>query len=188
MKKMRLILLATGLMVSAASFIFTGCTKEGPAGATGANGTNGTNGTNGNDGKDANATCTQCHNFGDTIVTKIFQYDASKHASGSTTLEGTRTACAPCHTHEGFLSVVATGADTSAAPVYDAAPINCRTCHMIHNSYTEADYAIRIKSAFQPLYDKTVTIDLAAAGGTANLCARCHQARKTSPWLNNPNK
>ena len=180
MKKMRLILLATGLMVSAASFMFTSCTKEGPAGA------NGKDGTNGNDGKDANATCTQCHNFGDTIVTKIFQYDASKHASGSTTMEGTRTACAPCHTHQGFVEVLGSGLDTTAAPVYDAAPINCRTCHSIHSTYTNGDWALRTTASWNPKYDPTVTIDLAAKGGSSNLCARCHQVRIASPWLTNP--
>jgi hypothetical protein len=171
MKEMRLILLTTGLMVTAVSFIFTGCTKEGPAGK---------------DGKDANATCTQCHNFGDTIVTKIFQYDASKHASGSTTTEGSRTACAPCHTHQGFVEVLASGLDTTAAPFDDAAPINCRTCHNIHTTYTNGDWALRTTAPFHPRYDPTVTIDLAAAGGSANLCGRCHQARLTSPWITNP--
>ena len=177
MKKIRLTLLAVGMMVSAACLMFTSCTKEGPAGTAGKNGT---------DGKDANATCTQCHNFADTLIVKIFQYDASKHASGSTALEGTRTACAPCHTHEGFVECLTSGADTTLAPVFDAAPINCRTCHKIHTTYTNGDFALRTTESFHPRYDKTQTIDLQGAGGSANLCARCHQARATTPWVTLP--
>jgi len=185
MKKVITYLFAAGMMISAASLMFTGCTKTGPQGPAGANGKDGTNGTN---GKDQNATCTQCHIWGDTLVTKIFQYNASKHATGSTTMEGTRTACAPCHTSQGYQECLSTGADTTAAPVYDAAPINCRTCHKIHTTYTSADWGFKdgATSAWHPRYDETQTIDLAADGGKANLCARCHQARSTSPWVTLP--
>ncbi|MEI7981877.1 MAG: hypothetical protein WCI71_09490 [Bacteroidota bacterium] len=185
MKRLLRFIFAAGMMVSVAALMFTSCTKEGPQGPTGPKGNDGTNGTN---GKDANATCTQCHNWSDSLVAKIFQYDASKHATGSTTFEGTRTACAPCHTSQGYLEVIESGSDTTLAPVFDGAPINCRTCHKIHQTYTTSDWALQPKAttAWHPKYDPTVTIDLAVDGGSSNLCGRCHQARKTSPWLTNP--
>ena len=184
--KRLLMLVLSGIMVMAVSgLIFIGCTKEGPQGPAGANGTN---------GKDANATCTLCHNFGDTVIVKIFQYDASQHATGSTVFEATRTACAPCHSHEGFLDCVASGADTSNQAYYNAAPINCRTCHSIHTTYTDADWALRTVAPYTARYDKSVTIDLTVPGampgapsdGTSNLCGRCHQARSAAPWPTNP--
>ena len=169
--KRTLFILATGLFVTVAGFLMTSCTKEGPQGPAGIN---------------ASATCQQCHNFADTIVAKIFQYDASRHASGSTVFEATNKSCAPCHSSQGFDEVLTTNADTTAFGITDAAPINCRTCHKIHATYTSSDWGLKTTAAFQPRYDKTVTIDLAAAGGISNLCARCHQARKASPWLSNP--
>jgi len=177
MKKLTAFLLGIGAATLFVSLVLTSCTKTGPAG---------TNGKDGQNGQDANATCTQCHNFADTIVAKIFQYDASKHASGSTLMEATRNACAPCHSSQGYDEVWVTGADTTATGITDAAPINCRTCHKIHNTYTRADWGIKFTTAFSPRYDHTASIDLAANGGTSNLCARCHQARAASPALTNP--
>jgi len=177
MKKITAFMLAAGLMISAVSFVMTSCTKEGPQGEPGKDGTNGTN---------AAATCMQCHNFSDTIVTKIFQYNASQHATGSTAMEGTRVDCAPCHTSQGFTECLATGAFKTAAPYNDAAPINCRTCHNIHKTYTNADWALATTAPFRARYDSTVTIDLAFDGGVSNLCGRCHQARIASPALTNP--
>ena len=168
--KKNLFILAAGF-IAVTSLMVTSCTKEGPQGTAGTN---------------ASATCQQCHNFADTIVAKIFQYDASKHATGSTAFEGTNKSCAPCNSSQGFEEVVTTNADTTTFGIENAAPINCRTCHKIHNTYTASDWALKTTAAFNPRYDKTVSIDLAAAGGTSNLCARCHQARKASPWLSNP--
>jgi nitrate/TMAO reductase-like tetraheme cytochrome c subunit len=184
MKKL-LMLILSGIMVMAVSgLIFIGCTKEGPQGPAGANGTN---------GKDANATCTLCHNFSDTVIVKMFQYNASKHASGSTTLEAARVgaSCSGCHSHEGFLEKLQTGSTvTQAYP--DAAPINCRTCHLIHTTYTPSDWTLRSVTPVHPYIDTTSTIDLTVSlnggtpDGTSNLCGKCHQARKVSPWITNP--
>jgi hypothetical protein len=177
MKKITAFMLASGLFISAASLVMTSCTKEGPQGEPGTNGTNGIN---------AAATCMQCHNFSDTIVTKIFQYDASQHATGSTANEGTNKQCAPCHSSQGFVECIGTNADTTVAPYNDAAPINCRTCHNIHKTYTSTDWALQTVAAFNPRFDKTKTLNLAFDGGISNLCARCHQARAASPPLTNP--
>ena len=164
-------------MPPACSSLLSSCTKEGPQGAPGTNGTNGTN---------AAATCQECHNFSDTIVAKIFQYNASQHATGSTTLEASRNICAPCHSSQGFAEVNATGQFNTVAPIPDAAPINCRTCHQIHKTYTNSDWSLATTSGYRMRYDSTVTVDFTAAGGTANLCGRCHQARAASPALTAP--
>jgi len=177
MKTITKLFLATGLFVAASGFILSSCTKEGPQGANGTNGTNGTN---------AAATCQECHNFSDTIVAKIFQYDASQHATGSTTLEASRAACAPCHSSQGFTEVVSTGQFNTVAPINDAAPINCRTCHQIHKTYTSTDWSLAVTSGYRMRYDSTVTVDFTPDGGSANLCGRCHQARPASPALNLP--
>ncbi|MCK9421076.1 MAG: hypothetical protein M0Q38_00570 [Bacteroidales bacterium] len=182
MKRLLRFIFAAGMMVSVAALMFTSCTKEGPQGPAGPNGKDGTNGTN---GKDANATCTQCHNWSDTIVAKIFQYDASQHATGSTTFESAK-GCAACHTSQGFVETVETGADTTKFDVKDPAPINCRTCHNIHETYTSIDWAMKTTAPFNLRIDNTIAIDLQGGDGTSNLCGRCHQARKTTPWVTNP--
>ncbi len=170
--KRTLFIITAGFFVTVASLVLSSCTKEGPQGPAGTNGTN------------ASATCQQCHNFSDSITTKIYQYNASQHASGDVVQRGASgTSCAACHTSQGFNEVVSTGADTTLAAVPDGAPINCRTCHKIHETYTTADWGLKTTSPIHPLIDKTATIDLAADG---NLCARCHQARKASPWLTDP--
>lgn len=176
MKRVLTILFTAGMIVSAASFMFTSCTKEGPQGPPGVDGQN---------GQDANATCTQCHNFSELIVAKIFQYDASQHATGSTTFENA-TNCAPCHTSQGFLEVLETGEPTTAEPIQNAAPINCRTCHMIHETYTTTDWNLRAIASFTNLIG--IQQDMTTAGGdpTGNLCARCHQSRVASPVITDP--
>jgi hypothetical protein len=178
MKKLSTLLFAAGMMVSVASLMFTGCTKEGPQGPAGPAGKDGTNGTN---GQDANSNCVQCHNWGDTLVAKIFQYDASQHATGSTAFEN-RNTCAPCHTSQGFVEIAQTNADTTMYAVSDPAPINCRTCHKIHTTFSNTDWALR-RTAPVTLRTTGETMDLP---GTGNLCAECHQPRKASPWVDNP--
>lgn len=174
MKKLTILLFAIGILI-AMSNVLSSCTKKGDTGAA---------------GKDQNATCTQCHTFTDTIVAKMFQYAASKHASGSTLTEATRNACAPCHSSEGFEECLKTGADTTAYGYSDAAPINCRTCHQIHETYTASDWAVRTTAPYTLRMDHTITMDLEGGNGvlkgTANLCGRCHQARPASPWVTNP--
>ncbi len=117
------------------------------------------------------------------LFVKQVQYAQSVHRLGGN-FERSTTSCAPCHTHQGFLERVASNAYTTAADIPDPAPINCRTCHMIHDTYTSADYALTA-TAPVPLYNfdyvagTETTVDYGAAAG--NLCARCHQARKLSP-------
>jgi len=169
MKRLLPFIFLVGLF-SASSLLFTSCTKEGPQGPA---------------GEDANATCSQCHNFSDDIVAKIFQYDASTHATGALAFENL-SSCAACHTSQGFIETIGTGADTTATTISNPAPINCRTCHKIHKTYSIDDWSITTAAAFNLRIDKTISIDLQGGDGSSNLCGRCHQARAVSPWVTNP--
>ncbi|HSW31710.1 MAG TPA: hypothetical protein VLH75_19660 [Longimicrobiales bacterium] len=148
----------------------------GAAGAAGARGPTGPAGPAGPAGKDMNATCTQCHAGNVELYAKQVQYKESLHGQGEN-FERSTTSCAICHTHQGFIEKLATGATATAANVDDPAPVNCRTCHQIHKTFTKADYAL------------TTTKDVVLmTGGTAklgtragNLCGQCHQARTVSP-------
>lgn len=151
----------------AVAAIFTAC--EGPAGVPG------------EAGVDANATCTKCHNSNADLVAKSLQLNHSLHKSGEAWLEGTRNSCAPCHSNEGFLDVIATNAPknkyvASANTLSDPTPIGCRTCHKIHTAYDSTDYAFTTEAAIDMLIDTTKTISL-DLGGSSNLCAKCHQPR-----------
>ncbi|HSW31709.1 MAG TPA: hypothetical protein VLH75_19655 [Longimicrobiales bacterium] len=110
------------------------------------------------------------------LYAKQVQYQESLHRQGGN-FERSTTACAVCHTHQGFIEKLATGLNATAATIEDPAPVNCRTCHKIHTTFTKADYALTT----------TANITL-MAGGTAalgarsgNLCGQCHQSRTTTP-------
>ncbi|MDH3457194.1 MAG: hypothetical protein OER90_10170 [Gemmatimonadota bacterium] len=159
----------------------------GPAGVPGGEGPQGPAGPAGPPGVDATANCTQCHVSDVTLFAKQVQYQQSTHRLGGN-FERNATSCAICHTHQGFLERVASGAYATAQTIQDPAPINCRTCHQIHTTYTDADYAFTATTPFD-LYNEdyatgnTITKDYGAAAG--NLCARCHQARKLSSGVAN---
>src|SRR5690606_24509754 len=82
---------------------------------------------------------------------------------------------------QGFLEVAGTGLATTTAPIEDPLPQNCYTCHQIHRTYTEADWAL---TQDQPvtLWVGGQTLDF----GKGNLCISCHQARSYSPALPDP--
>jgi hypothetical protein len=118
-----------------------------------------------------------------SMFAKQVQYAVSTHRTGGN-FERATTSCATCHTHQGFLERIESNAYGTAENVSDPAPINCRTCHMIHSTYTEADYGLTA-TAPVTLYNAhyatgaETTVDFGAMAG--NLCARCHQARRLSP-------
>lgn len=157
-----------GILVITA-VVTMGC--AGPAGPAGPAGTNGT---------DAASTCSDCHNSGMTLVAIQAEYSASGHASGSTALAHEASAsCGGCHTGQGLPARV-DASGTVAPAITDAvaepAPINCRTCHQIHETYTSADWA----------FTTTAPVTLISTGdtydaGKGNLCAECHQARTPMP-------
>ncbi|MFC1733901.1 hypothetical protein ACFL6I_26670 [candidate division KSB1 bacterium] len=165
MKKLTLPMLMTIALLVSGAIIFSSCTKEGPEGPAGANGV---------DGADGNATCGQCHDLSAQLVAIIGQYNNSFHGTGPDH-ERNGTSCAPCHTHQGFLEVLATGLDETAADIENPARINCRTCHKIHETYTAADYGLRATGPVTlHIHDDVVDF------GKGNSCVGCHQGRAFS--------
>jgi hypothetical protein len=64
---------------------------------------------------------------------------------------------------------------TTAADIMDPSPQNCRTCHQIHTTYTNADYALTTTAPFN-LWFSGNSVDF----GAGTLCANCHQGRTLS--------
>ncbi len=171
------------LLAGAAFLAFFAMGCEGPQGPQGLPGADGQDGQDGADGVNAAETCTDCHNDDTQLFAIQVQYNASVHRNGregepATFERGYSTSCAGCHTHEGHMEVMAAAdpGGATAAPITNPSPVNCRTCHAIHTSYTQADYA-RIYNAPVPLLVGGATFDL----GEGNLCASCHQSRTASP-------
>lgn len=158
--------IASIILMVTGSVLISSCTKEGPEGPAGKDGL---------DGEDATATCVKCHDFTDELLTKNFQYANSTHASGHN-IDRNTEGCSQCHTSQGFRMLVDSGV---MAAIASPAPINCRTCHKIHETYTPADYALRTATPVTMLMGgPPATYDY----GTSNLCANCHQGRPVNPY------
>jgi formate-dependent nitrite reductase cytochrome c552 subunit len=65
-----------------------------------------------------------------------------------------------------------------AGTIADPLPQNCYTCHNIHQTYTEADWALTSQDPVT-LWVSGATVDI----GKGNQCINCHQARVPSPAL-----
>ncbi|NWG06661.1 MAG: hypothetical protein HXY35_08265 [Chloroflexi bacterium] len=121
-------------------------------------------------------TCTECHNDTALITSKKASWETSLHGSGTAFLEeGGRNDCAFCHSGAAFSAAVAAGQNFSQVEAGDANPTHqdCRTCHQIHTTYTSADWALETDAPVT-MVTSGVTFD----GGSGNLCANCHQARR----------
>lgn len=127
-------------------------------------------------GPTAAESCFGCH--GDTPGSSSInlsyiaaEYETSIHATGETFVRRTAE-CSGCHSHEGFLQRVASGAFPTATQTHTSR-IDCWTCHAPH---TTGNFSLRT--------DEPVTF-VAGGGtvnyGTGNLCISCHQARAASP-------
>jgi len=157
--------------------ILSSCEGDpGADGTNGANGADGADGVDGADGADANSTCILCHSDDQVIVTKSKQYHYSAHNTGHTSGYTNRSFgddynCASCHTSQGFLDVLVGASNT---PYADVTQPNCYTCHSIHDTYTEADWALTNGDPTVPftndVYDSPA-VDL----GAGNQCTQCHQ-------------
>lgn len=151
----------------------------GPAGPQGPTGPAGPVGPVGPAGQDSNENCTQCHTNNETLFGKQVQYVESVHRTGGN-YERNSASCAACHTSQGFLERIATGSMEASATVEDPTPINCRTCHQIHTTYTAADYALTVSGPNQLLFNEGQgPVDFGEVG---NLCSQCHQGRTLSPY------
>jgi len=66
------------------------------------------------------------------------------HGTGEAYVRGTRASCAACHSGGGFSAMVAAGLTPDTVEAGDTNPTrqDCRACHQIHTSYTDADWAL----------------------------------------------
>jgi len=170
-------------LLTLAGFMLASCEGPiGPAGAAGANGADGADGADGQDGQDANESCTLCHKNDQDLTAKMAQWAVSTHATGGNA-ERNGYDCAPCHTSQGFLEVNAAGGfaqiglPLAAGTIANPNQQNCYTCHDIHSTYTDVDWALTKTAATVGSHSidgvTPTTVDL----GTANMCTGCHQGR-----------
>jgi hypothetical protein len=125
----------------------------------------------------AELTCIECHNDTSIIAGKQQAWSESIHGSGeSTAYAGGREGCAGCHSGSKFKEMIAAGLGPDEVEGGDSAPTHqdCRTCHMIHTSYTSADWELTTVDPVSLYAFEDVTYD----GGQGNLCAVCHQPRR----------
>jgi len=162
MKKTNLFMLIVPALFVAMIVFTASCTKEGEKGEQGESGVQ---------------TCGQCHDFSEDILARQIQYTASGHLNGGT-FERNGSSCAPCHTSMGYREVLQTGEQETSATVSNPTPVNCFTCHNIHETYTSTDWALR-STAPVAWWINGETSDQ----GTANVCLNCHQARVPDPAL-----
>ena len=171
-------LVLLGLLI-VATVLFTACAgpqgPEGPAGPAGPAGPQGPAG-EAADINVADLSCTECHNDTSVISSKKASWEQSLHGSGTAFLEeGGRNDCAFCHSGATFSAAVAAGQNFTQVEAGDANPTHqdCRTCHQIHTSYTTEDWALETDANVA-----LVTGGETFEGGSGNLCANCHQARR----------
>ncbi|MFC2129503.1 hypothetical protein ACFLQX_01850 [Bacteroidota bacterium] len=145
---------------------------DGDDGAAGPAGPPGADGSSGADGMDANENCIICHNDGFDLIKKQEQFSLSRH--DSLNYGGwERASCSPCHTHQGFTEIMATGNEDASEDLDFVLGIKCRTCHLIHTNYDMLDWGLVT----------SLSVDLRLGGTTAdfgeksNICINCHQAR-----------
>ncbi len=168
------------LAICAVAFAFvTGCEgPEGPVGPQGTQGDAGTTGAQGEKGDDGtpgvagNVTCLECHSQ-DFRDEKLEEFHRSVHFAGAIAVDyaGGRSGCARCHSHEGYLEFARTG--TVAENITLPSAWECRTCHDIHTTFEQTDFAFRLGEPVTLLVGGAV-ID----GGNNNTCINCHQSRK----------
>jgi len=146
---------------------FASC--EGPEGPAGEDGVDGVNGI---DGEPGTATCFTCHNDAQKVAIEA-QFASSQHYAGDIAVAyaGARSSCAECHSHEGFVEWASTG--EVAANISAPSAWECATCHDLHVNMDSTDWALRANDAVTLAGGSTFD------SGNNNLCANCHQARRT---------
>jgi len=124
----------------------------------------------------ADLTCTECHNDTTIITGKRAAWAESIHGTGEAYVRGTSAGCAGCHSGGAFKQMVAAGLTPDQVESGDPNPTHqdCRTCHMIHTSYTGEDWALTTTDPVPLFAFEDATYD----GGAGNLCANCHQPRR----------
>jgi len=120
--------------------------------------------------------CTVCHDDTTLITGKQASLSEAVHGTGEAFRRGTSAGCAGCHSGGAFSAMVAQGLRPDQVEAGDPNPTrqDCRTCHAVHTSYTEADWALETTAPVELFAFEGVTYD----GGKGNLCANCHQPRR----------
>ena len=123
------------------------------------------------------ADCMSCHDDTTLITGKQTGLSEAVHGTGGAFVRGTRSSCAGCHSGGAFSAMVAAGLAPNEVEAGDPNPTrqDCRTCHQIHTGYTVDDWALETTAPVN-LY---AFGELAFDGGKGNLCANCHQPRRT---------
>lgn len=154
------------LMVAfmALSVLLVQCKKEGPPGEDGA------------DGTDANTQCLDCHT-GEVWNAIESAFDETKHNAGTSwAYAGNRGYCGWCHSDAAYVAFVEDGIeDGIASPM----SLKCSSCHSSHTTFDEPMSA--------PMREPGAVNSIAVEGavyehGTGNVCATCHQARRSSTY------
>ena len=120
--------------------------------------------------------CMACHNDTTVITGKQTGLSEAVHGTGEAYVRGSSASCAGCHSGGAFSAMVAAGLTPNAIEAGDPNPTrqDCRACHQVHTSYTEADWALETTAAVNLYAFGELTYD----GGKGNLCANCHQPRR----------
>jgi hypothetical protein len=123
--------------------------------------------------------CADCHDATNLITGKRTEWAESVHGTGTTYLRGTSADCAGCHSGNAFAERIAAGLNPDQVEQGDPDPTreDCRACHMIHETYTMKDFALRTEDPVHLFAVPGATFD----GGEGNLCANCHQPRRDGP-------
>jgi hypothetical protein len=122
--------------------------------------------------------CSVCHDETTLITGKQTSLSMAVHGTGTAfDYAGSRASCSGCHSGGAFSAMVAQGLTPDTVTVGDPNPTqqDCRTCHQIHVTNTEADWALETTAPVALLAFENVIFD----GGKGNLCANCHQPRRT---------
>ena len=127
--------------------------------------------------QDDQPSCVQCHNDSTLITGKKTAWSESGHGSGTAyDYAGGRASCTGCHSGASFSARVAAGLNpTEVESVTDVTRQDCRACHQIHTTYTADDFALETTEPVALFAIEGVTFD----GGEGNLCASCHQPRRS---------
>ena len=128
------------------------------------------------DGGAMAGSCADCHDSSQLIPGYQAAWSESLHATGDAFVRGTSAGCAGCHSGGGFQEMIAASMSPDEVTEGDMnpTPINCRTCHQVHENGTGADWALETTDPVTLFAFTDVTFD----GGKGNLCANCHQPRR----------
>jgi len=198
MKNLRLIGL---LMMLASSSLFINCTSDPVAGPAGIDGTDGLAGV---DGLDSTADCRACHSKEHRDPIKE-AYANSVHGRGMLQDDGSyrkhvygdspeRALCSRCHSNEGFIDQVMTGAYNPDGYA-SVSSISCTGCHDMDNGHRSFDFATDGNDYSLRTLDPVALLISEEAGqeliiditnssdelGRSNTCVNCHQPRGAAP-------